>query len=161
EAFGWPHNLSPKHPVNAAIVDFFGNAWPFLFLKIVAAVFIIWVFNEEVFEDSPQVTYLLMITVVAVGLGPGTRDVLRATVGVARRRSDARYHTQTVGIRQSRRDNRSTLPSRTERWTSYSSRTSATLLSACVTTLSASDPQRIRETARVSETPTQTVSYAA
>lgn len=81
-AFGWPYNLSPKHPINAAIVDFFGNAWPFLAVKIVAAVFIIWVFNEEIFEESPRFAYLLLITAVAVGLGPGTRDVLRATFGV-------------------------------------------------------------------------------
>ncbi len=82
EAFGWPYALSPKHPINAAIVEFFGNAWPFVALKVAAAVFIIWVFNEEVFEESPRFTFLLMLTVVAVGLGPGTRDMLRATFGV-------------------------------------------------------------------------------
>ena len=80
--FGWPSNLSPKHPINAAIVDFFGTAWPFVGLKVAAAVFVIWIFNEEVFEDSPGFTYLLLLTVVAVGLGPGTRDMLRATFGV-------------------------------------------------------------------------------
>lgn len=80
--FGWPHNLSGKHPINVAIVDFFGNAWPFLGLKILAAVFVVWIFNEEVFDESPRYAILLMITVVAVGLGPGTRDTLRATFGV-------------------------------------------------------------------------------
>ena len=81
-AFGWPYNLSPKHPINAAIVDTFGTAWPFVFLKIVAAVVIIRIFDEEFFEESPRFAILLMITVVAVGLGPGTRDMLRATFGV-------------------------------------------------------------------------------
>ncbi|NGM69400.1 DUF63 family protein [Natronolimnobius sp. AArcel1] len=93
-AFGHANNLVPKHPVNAAIVDITGSAlppeivditgeaWPFLFVKLAAAVVVIWIFNEEVFEDSPRYAILLMITVVAVGLGPGTRDMLRATFGV-------------------------------------------------------------------------------
>ena len=81
-AFGWPYNLSPKHPINAAIVETFGTAWPFVLLKVVAAVVIIRIFDEEFFEESPRFAILLMITVVAVGLGPGTRDMLRATFGV-------------------------------------------------------------------------------
>ncbi|MFC3959955.1 DUF63 family protein [Halovivax cerinus] len=93
-AFGLPGNLNPKHPVNAAIQNIMarylpesiatvtGDVWPFLLVKVAAAVFIIWVFNEEVFEESPRFTIMLMLTVVAVGLGPGTRDVLRATFGV-------------------------------------------------------------------------------
>ncbi|MCU4924624.1 DUF63 family protein [Halobacteria archaeon AArc-dxtr1] len=80
--FGWPQNMAGKHPINIAIVDFFGNAWPFLALKIAAAIFVVWIFNEEVFEETPRYAYLLMVTVVAVGLGPGTRDMLRAVFGV-------------------------------------------------------------------------------
>ncbi|WP_049927356.1 DUF63 family protein [Halopiger goleimassiliensis] len=93
-AFGHASNLVPKHPINAAIVDLTGSllpqyvtdvtgqAWPFLLVKLAAAVVVVWIFNEEVFEESPRYAYLLMITVVAVGLGPGTRDMLRATFGV-------------------------------------------------------------------------------
>ncbi|SFB97008.1 Uncharacterized membrane protein [Halobiforma haloterrestris] len=93
-AFGHDRNLAPKHPVNEAIVDFTGSilpaeiaevtgaAWPFLLVKLAAAVFVVWIFNEEIFEESPRYAILLMITVVAVGLGPGTRDMLRATFGV-------------------------------------------------------------------------------
>ncbi|ELY94186.1 hypothetical protein C483_03440 [Natrialba hulunbeirensis JCM 10989] len=92
--FGHDHNLLPKHPVNEAIVEttrsilpesvatVTGAAWPFLFVKLAAAVFVIWIFDETVFEESPRYTILLLITVVAVGLGPGTRDMLRATFGV-------------------------------------------------------------------------------
>ena len=91
---GWDHNLSPKHPINEAIVNVTGSilpasvvevtgaAWPFLIVKVVAAVAIIWVFDETVFEDSPRYAFILMVTVVAVGLGPGTRDMLRATFGI-------------------------------------------------------------------------------
>ncbi|USZ72479.1 DUF63 family protein [Natronosalvus halobius] len=91
-AFGLGY--SPKHPVNewivttteavfpASVVDVIGAAWPFLIVKVVAAVFIIWVFDESIFEESPRYAILLLITVVAVGLGPGTRDMLRATFGI-------------------------------------------------------------------------------
>ena len=91
-AFGLSYD--PKHPVNEfivnttgsvlpqSIVDVTGAAWPFLLVKVAAAVFIIWVFDETIFDDSPRFAILLMITVVAVGLGPGSRDMLRATFGI-------------------------------------------------------------------------------
>ena len=87
-------NLVPKHVVNALIVDWTGrllpesivsvtgDAWPFLLVKLAAATFVVWVFNGEMYEESPRYTLLLLITVLAVGLGPGTRDMLRATFGV-------------------------------------------------------------------------------
>jgi len=64
----------------ANIVSITGSAWPFLFVKIAAAVFVIWIFDETVFEDSPRYAVLLMITVVAVGLGqePATCCVRRS-----------------------------------------------------------------------------------
>ena len=87
-------NLVPKHVVNELIVTWTGrllpdsivaitgDAWPFLFVKLGAATFVVWVFNGEMFEESPRYTLLLLITVLAVGLGPGTRDMLRATFGI-------------------------------------------------------------------------------
>lgn len=93
-ALGAGRNLIPKHPVNKAIVDFTGatlpesilavtgDAWPFLLVKLLAATLVVWVFEEEIFEESPRYTLLLLIAILAVGLGPGTRDMLRATFGV-------------------------------------------------------------------------------
>ncbi|MXV63152.1 DUF63 family protein [Natronorubrum sp. JWXQ-INN-674] len=93
-AFGHAQNLSPKHPVNEAIVNVTGSmlpanivevtgqAWPFLLVKLAAAVFVVWIFNEEIFDENPRFAILMLITVVAVGLGPGTRDMLRATFGI-------------------------------------------------------------------------------
>ncbi len=93
-ALGAGRNLVPKHPVNQAVVDFAaatlppsvlavtGDAWPFLLVKLAAATFVVWVFEESVFEESPRYTMLLLVAVLAVGLGPGTRDMLRATFGV-------------------------------------------------------------------------------
>ena len=87
-------NLNPKHVVNELVVNLtgrllpasitavIGDAWPFLLLKLVAATFVVWVFNGELFEESPRYTLLLLLTVLAVGLGPGTRDMLRATFGI-------------------------------------------------------------------------------
>jgi uncharacterized membrane protein len=83
-----------KHVVNEATVritsqiqpawlsEAIGTAWPFLFIKVAAAVFVVWVFNDEIFEDSPRYAYLLLIAILAVGLGPGTRDMLRAMLAI-------------------------------------------------------------------------------
>ena len=93
-ALGAGPNLVPKHPVNQFVVDataatlpssvlaVTGDTWPFLLLKLVAATFVLWVFEDEIFEESPRYTMLLLVAVLAVGLGPGTRDMLRATFGV-------------------------------------------------------------------------------
>lgn len=92
-AFGLP-TYTPKHVVNSAIIDLtgavqpqsvsaaIGTAWPFLFVKVGAAVFVVWVFDEEIFDESPWYSMLLLIAILAVGLGPGTRDFLRATFGI-------------------------------------------------------------------------------
>jgi len=92
---GLSSDLNPKHPVNewvvnttgsvlpADVLHVTGRAWPFLLLKLVAAVLVVWIFDETVFhEDSERYTMLLLVAVLAVGLGPGTRDMVRATFGV-------------------------------------------------------------------------------
>ncbi len=81
-ALGAGPNLVPKHPVNQFVVDVAGAAWPFLLVKIAAAVFVLYVLDGPLFEESPRYAVLLLIAVTAVGLGPGTRDMLRATIGV-------------------------------------------------------------------------------
>ena len=83
-----------KHVINEATVRYtsmiqpewlsetIGTAWPFLFIKLFAAIVVVWIFNREIFEESPRYAYLLLIAILAVGLGPGTRDMLRATLGI-------------------------------------------------------------------------------
>jgi uncharacterized membrane protein len=83
-----------KHVINRATVritesiqpawlsESIGTAWPFLLIKVTAAVLVVWVFDDRIFEDSPRYAYLLLIAILAVGLGPGTRDTLRATLGI-------------------------------------------------------------------------------
>ncbi|MFB6109527.1 MAG: DUF63 family protein [Halodesulfurarchaeum sp.] len=91
---GLPADLVPKHPVNRAVIRITGNvvpesvtavigvAWGFLLLKLVAATFVAWLFDERMVSESPRFSTLLLIAVIAVGLGPGVRDMLRATFGV-------------------------------------------------------------------------------
>ncbi|WP_336359508.1 DUF63 family protein [Haladaptatus sp. ZSTT2] len=91
---GLPFYYSAKHPVNRFIINFtdgilpesiaavIGTSWPFLVVKIIAAVAVVWVFDESIFDESPRYAILLLIAILAVGLGPGTRDMLRATFGI-------------------------------------------------------------------------------
>ncbi|WP_330631432.1 DUF63 family protein [Halocatena halophila] len=84
----------PKHPVNEfiisttsqlvppSIVTAIGESWPFLLVKLIAAVLVIWLFDDRIFDDSPRYALLLLIAITAVGLGPGSRDMLRATFGI-------------------------------------------------------------------------------
>jgi uncharacterized membrane protein len=91
---GLPADLVGKHPVNRFVVDataatlpesvtaVTGVAWPFLLLKVAVAVGVIAIFDEGVFEETPRYGILMLVAIVAVGLGPGTRDMLRATFGI-------------------------------------------------------------------------------
>ncbi|MFC6835299.1 DUF63 family protein [Halomarina ordinaria] len=91
---GLPFQYSPKHPVNEFIIEYssvvlpenvvtaIGSAWPFLLVKVVAAVLVVYIFDEAIFEESPRYAIVLLVAIVAVGLGPGTRDMLRATFGI-------------------------------------------------------------------------------
>ena len=91
---GLPYDLVPKHPANRAIIDataalvpesvtaVIGVAWGFLLVKIAAALIVTGLFDRRMIEESPRFSTLLLLAVIAVGLGPGTRDMLRATFGV-------------------------------------------------------------------------------
>ncbi|WP_331233410.1 DUF63 family protein [Natronorarus salvus] len=93
ESLGIP-SYAPKHVVNSAIIDVtgavqpawlseaIGTAWPFLPVKVLAATVVVYVFDDQIFEESPRYAMILLIAILAVGLGPGTRDFLRATFGI-------------------------------------------------------------------------------
>ena len=94
DAIGLPFQYTAKHPANAIIVGFtetvfpasfveaVGDSWPFLLVKVALAVGILWLFDDQIIEESPRYSLLLLLAVVVVGLGPGTRDMLRATFGI-------------------------------------------------------------------------------
>lgn len=94
DELGVPVTYGAKHPVNrilndlvgqvapSAVTEALGVAWGFLTVKLVASVAIVALFDEEIFVENPRYALLLLVAVLAVGLGPGTRDMLRATFGI-------------------------------------------------------------------------------
>ncbi|WP_276250612.1 DUF63 family protein [Haloarcula rara] len=94
DALSVPLTYYPKHPANAFIISTtealqpagltaaIGTSWPFLFVKLAVASLVVWLFNDEFLEESPRYALLLLVAVTAVGLGPGTRDMLRATFAI-------------------------------------------------------------------------------
>ena len=91
---GIPVEYGAKHPVNRFIIDVtesvqpaalsaaLGTSWPFLAVKLAAATAVVYVFDRTIFEENPRYAVVLLVAIVAVGLGPGTRDMLRATFGI-------------------------------------------------------------------------------
>jgi uncharacterized membrane protein len=93
--FGIPGGgYSAKHVVNRIIIDvtqtiqpawlteMIGDSWTFLVVKLIVAAAILAVFDEKFLHENPYYAVMLLVAVVAVGLGPGTRDVVRVTLGI-------------------------------------------------------------------------------
>jgi uncharacterized membrane protein len=59
-----------------------GDSWMFLVVKIAVPVAILAIFEREFIRDSPRYAILLLTAIVAVGLGPGTRDMIRVALGI-------------------------------------------------------------------------------
>jgi len=66
----------------ASLSAVLGTSWPFLVVKMVVASLVLWLFTDEFMEESPRYSLLLLVAVTAVGLGPGTRDMVRVTFGI-------------------------------------------------------------------------------
>ena len=94
-AFGIPGpGYGPKHVVNRIIIDvtnavqpawltdIIGDSWTFLLVKLVVAVAIVSLFDDEFVEESPNYAAMLLVAIIAVGLGPGTRDMIRVAFGI-------------------------------------------------------------------------------
>jgi uncharacterized membrane protein len=85
-----------KHPFNQFIMNttrslqggqelfgiYVGEAWPFLIVKLIAPLLILALFDEQFMDESPQFSIMLLGAVVAVGLGPGTRDMVRVAFAI-------------------------------------------------------------------------------
>jgi uncharacterized membrane protein len=91
--FGLPAYGS-KHPIDRILADVLttfqpesitaavGDSWLFLVVKIAVPVLIVSLFDERFFDESPRYAIILLGAILAVGLGPGTRDMLRVTFGI-------------------------------------------------------------------------------
>jgi uncharacterized membrane protein len=89
-------SYSPKHPFNELVIDvtnslqggdaiagvYVGDAWPFALVKLAVPLAIVALFDREFLEESPRFAIMLLGAIVAVGLGPGTRDMLRFAFGI-------------------------------------------------------------------------------
>ena len=98
----WTHvwdlgvSYGPKHPFNEFVMNttnavqngteiagvYVGEAWPFAVIKLLIPLAIVALFNDEFFEDTPRFAIFLLVAVLAIGLGPGTRDMLRFAFGI-------------------------------------------------------------------------------
>ena len=97
----WTHlwhgaDYGAKHPFNQFIMDttnaiqggdsiagiYVGDAWPFAIVKIVVPVLILAVFDKQFVEENPRYAIMLLGAIIAVGLGPGTRDMLRVAFAI-------------------------------------------------------------------------------
>lgn len=70
-----------KHPVVAAFVKVAGTAYAFIPLKLVVIGGILY-WLEAGREEDPRFTNLVLLGILAVGLGPGTRNTVRAVLGI-------------------------------------------------------------------------------
>jgi uncharacterized membrane protein len=73
---------SEKQPIVGSIIDVFGTTYAFVAVKAGIVLLILYAFDDEFFKGYERLPYILLVAVLAVGLGPGTRNTLRMTLGV-------------------------------------------------------------------------------
>ncbi len=71
-----------KQPVSRMVIEVFGTAYAFVAVKIAIVLLILWAFDTRFFDDYRRTPYILLVAVLAVGLGPGTRNTLRMMLGI-------------------------------------------------------------------------------
>jgi len=73
---------SEKQPIVDAVIDLTGTTYSFAVMKAGIVILILYAFDEQFFKEYRRLPYLLLVAVLAVGLGPGTRNTLRMTLGI-------------------------------------------------------------------------------
>lgn len=71
-----------KHPVVEFFITTTGNAYAFILLKLAILSFILVYMTDEMRQDDPLFFNLILLGILAVGLGPGIRNMTRAILGV-------------------------------------------------------------------------------
>ena len=71
-----------KHVLPDFFIEYFGNAVVMIPLKFLVVTGVIYALeSEKSKEDEPEMVALLLMFLLALGLGPGIRDVLRIMFG--------------------------------------------------------------------------------
>jgi uncharacterized membrane protein len=73
---------SEKQPIVDTVITVTGTTYSFVVVKSAIVLLILYAFDEMFFEEFDRLPYLLLVAVLAVGLGPGTRNTLRMTLGI-------------------------------------------------------------------------------
>jgi len=75
-------SYSEKQPIVDSLISATGTTYSFVVVKTGIVLFILYAFDERFFEEYQRLPYFLLVAVLAVGLGPGTRNTLRMTLGI-------------------------------------------------------------------------------
>jgi uncharacterized membrane protein len=73
---------SEKQPIVDTIISLTGTTYSFVVVKTGIILLILYAFDERFFDEFGRLPYILLVAVLAVGLGPGTRNTLRMTLGI-------------------------------------------------------------------------------
>jgi uncharacterized membrane protein len=73
---------SEKQPVVDTVISITGTTYSFVVVKAGIVLLILYAFDKAFFDEFDRLPYLLLVAVLAVGLGPGTRNTLRMTLGI-------------------------------------------------------------------------------
>ncbi len=79
------YNYTEKHVLPVFLIEIFQTAAVMYILKaiiIIIFVYFIDILYKKDFQSNPTLTGLLKIAILVLGLAPGTRDILRLTIGV-------------------------------------------------------------------------------
>lgn len=71
-----------KHPLVDFIMSASGTPYAFIPVKLAVISGILYYMDEDVRRDGPLLHNLVLLGILAVGLGPGTRNAVRAVLGV-------------------------------------------------------------------------------
>jgi uncharacterized membrane protein len=79
------YGYAEKHPIPDFFFQTFGTSAVFLPIKFLLAIVVIYLIDisfKEDLKDYPNLKGLIKIIIIVLGLGPGTRDMLRLMMGV-------------------------------------------------------------------------------
>jgi len=74
--------MAEKHPVPRALIGVTGTPYSFIVVKLAVMTGVLYYMDDDLRADDPLFFNLILLGILAVGMGPGTRNMLRAVLGV-------------------------------------------------------------------------------